>query len=221
MTTLILAAVLQPGVIAYEPNLRRYTDGDRWVYTLQGNQLPLHTYAVDLVFHKELSDQNIFEARQTAPRGGNAADKNYNSFVLFTQMKQSGNAHFLDIAGDNKRLVQNRFKDTIAQGASAKLGALIHPGRWDDKPKPASSTSFATTPGESPPAPFLYIGKENVETDFATIECAVFEVKLPNGDYMRYWFNPRIGNYVRSETYLAKHKQTTIAYLKETNILSK
>ena len=219
--TLLICALAHTAVIAYDPNLRRYQDGDMWVYTLQGNQLPLHTYSVDLVFHKELPDQNIFEARQTAPKGGNAADKNYNSFVLFTQMKQSGNAHFLDIAGDNKRLVQNRFKDTIAQAASAELGALIHPGRWDDKPKPASSTSFATTPGEHAPAPFLYIGKENVETDFATIECAVFEVKLPNGDYMRYWFNPRIGNYVRSETYLAKHKQTTIAYLKETNILSK
>ena len=217
MITLLAMAGMQPGMIAYDPNLRRYKDGDRWVYTLQGAGLALHTYTVDLVFAKEFANRVVFQARQTAPRGGNASLKEYELFVLFAQMKDTGDARFID--SKEKDLMPRRGLrgDEVAGVVSAQPGALIHFGKWDASPKPASATSFLTSTHLSPP--YEYKGKEIVDTGFASIECAVFETNLSSKDRMRFWFNPKIGNYIRAETYLAEPKQTIICYLKETNVL--
>jgi hypothetical protein len=219
MTTLLLAAVLQPGIVPFEPNLRRYANGDRWVYTIQIGGIPLHTMAVDLVFVKELGDRNVFEARTTAPRGGSVPDKDYSQFVLFAQYKLSGDAKFLDIKGTSAYGTLRGFKDATPSEISGEPGAVIHPGRWDNSPKPASSVAFITELHRKQYLPYVYIGKETVDTGFASIECAVYEAKAPDGGTMKYWFNPRIGNYIKAITSTAG--VTTIAYLKETNILSK
>src|SRR5687768_14088036 len=144
MLTLVAAALLQPGTIAYEPNLRRYTNGDRWVYSIQTGDIPLHTLAIDLVFVKELPDRNVFEARTTSPKGVSVPDKNFGMFVLFAQYKLSGDARILDTKTIHALGVQRGFKNLQPEEISAEPKSLIHPGRWDDKPKQASSVSFLT-----------------------------------------------------------------------------
>jgi hypothetical protein len=218
ITTLIVAAALQPGVIPYEPNLRRYANGDRWVYSFQMGDMPLHTMSIDLVFVKELEDRNVFEARTTHPKGGSVPDKNYGQFVLFTQYKMSGNAHLLDTKVAEALGRQRGFKNATHEEVSVEPKTMIHPGRWDEKPKPASSIAFVTDRRKTY-TPYNYVGTETVDTGFESIECAVFEAKLPNGDWMKYWFNPRIGNYVKAITSSAGNVMTT--YLKETSILRK
>jgi hypothetical protein len=218
ITTLAFAVLAQPGVIPYEPNLRRYSTGDRWVYTLQMGNMPLHTMAIDLIFVNELDDRNVFEARTTAPKGGSIPDKSFGQFVLFAQGKKSGDVALLDLKTTSVLGVQRGFKDVSSETINGEPGATIHPGRWDDKPKPASSIAFFT---DTRPkyTPYNYAGKETIDTGFASIECAVFEAKFPNGDWMKYWFNPRIGNYVKASTSTAGN--VMICFLKETSILSK
>ena|SRR5687768_7753911 len=219
MLTLVAAALLQPAIIAYEPNLRRYTNGDRWVYSIQTGDVPLHTLAVDLVFIKELPDRNVFEARTTVPMGGSVPDKNFGTFVLFTQYKLSGDANVLQIKRMDALGIQRGFKTATSETISAEPRAIIHPGRWDDRPKQASSVSFITDESRRSANPYTYVGKETIDTGFASIECAVFEAEMPKGDWMKYWFNPRIGNYVKAMTSTDGRVMTSL--LKETTILSK
>jgi hypothetical protein len=219
MTTLLCAALLQPGIVPFVPELRKYEAGDRWVYTLQAETIGLHTYAVDLTLEKDEEGSRVFQARQTQPAGGNATAKSYDMFVLFIQDKASRDATFLARSGKDIRYVPNLLEDRIAPGLQAEDSTLIFPGTWDTSPKPGSSTSFLTTPGRTQQFPYKYVGREVVDTGFAAVECAVFETKQPNGDYMKFWFNPTIGNFVKSQVTLAKRKLTTIGYLKETNVL--
>ncbi|MEO7454144.1 MAG: hypothetical protein ABIV13_05210 [Fimbriimonadales bacterium] len=218
ITTLAIALLANPAVIPYEPNLRRYSTGDRWVYTLQTGNMPLHTMATDLIFVKELTDRNVFEARTTAPEGGSVPDKDFGQFVLFAQYKKSGDVGLLVIKNTSALGVQRGFKDASPETITGNPGATIHPGRWDDKPKPASSVAFFVDTREKH-TPYNYVGRETVDTGFASIECAVFEAKFRNGDWMKYWFNPRIGNYVKASTSTAGN--VMICLLKETSILSK
>jgi hypothetical protein len=175
--------------------------------------------AVDLIFVRELDDRNVFEARTTAPKGGSVPEKDYSQFVLFAQYKMSGDAKFLDIKGTSAYGTMRGFKDASLSAISADPGPVIHPGRWDNSSKPASSVAFVTELFKSQKQPYHYVGKETVDTGFASVECAVYEAKMPNGDAMKYWFNPRIGSYIKAIT--TTSGVTTIAYLKETNILSK
>ena len=131
----------------------------------------------------------------------------------------SGDVKFLDIKGTSAYGTMRGFKDASPSEISGEPGAVIHPGRWDNSPKPASSVAFVTELRRKQYLPYVYIGKETVDTGFASIECAVYEAKSPDGGTMKYWFNPRIGNSIKAIT--TTGGVTTIAYLKETNILSK
>jgi len=212
---------MQPGIVPFVPTLRKYGNGDRWVYTLQAETIGLHTYAVDLVHVRDTEQGRVFQARQTQPVGGNAPAKSYDVFVLFLQETSSGSAQFLLRAGKDLRYVPKRLSDDIAPGIQADDHALIFPGNWDESPKPGSSTNFLTTPAARQQFPYKYLGREIVDTGFAAVDCAVFETKQVNGDYMKFWFNPTIGNFVKSQVTIAKRKLTTIGYLKETNVLAK
>jgi hypothetical protein len=202
-------ALAAPATIAYEPNLRRYQDGDRWTYTLQTEQMPLHTMVVDLKFLKAHDKMRFFEARQTDPTGGNKPAPDSKHFVLVGQEDATGDARLFGFSR-----VKGKFD---VSAVSPRRTTLIFPGKWDEQPKPASSVGFLTQRGFE--ETYKYMRRETVDTGFATIECAVFEAKFSETERMKFWFNPRVGNMVKSEVKIANPKQTMVAFLRETNVL--
>ena len=205
MITLACALLLQPAVVAYDPNLRRYQDGDRWVYSLQTSEMPLHTMAVDLKFLKETAGRRFFEARQCDPTGGNKPLQTSSHYVLFGQGANG------DIRMVGFSAVGGKFD---VEKAAKRDGSLIFNGVWDEKPKPSASVGFLAQRGA--PEVYKYVRKENVDTGFASIECAVFQFESS-----KIWINPKVGNFVRAEFEMQEPKQTMIVFLKETNVLKR